>query len=136
MAHQARPRSQKGKKATPSPLPYARALLVDQQVELADLADGPLYLILDMMREGIRQFLTFEQQLGTRERSSRPPEAHRRRDVQALYFAGLEALRAHLHRCLIQVAAIADVEIPGIAEHMRYDPAWALEAYTRPALPE
>jgi hypothetical protein len=113
-----------------------RALLVDQQVELADLTDGPLYLLLDVMREGIRQFLTFEQQLAPRDPSRRPPDPHRRRGDQALYFAGLEALRAHLHRCLIQVAVIAGVEIPGIAAHMRYDPAWALEAYARPALPE
>jgi hypothetical protein len=113
-----------------------RALLVDHQVELADLTDGPLYLLLDMMREGIRQFLTFEQQLGSRDRSSRPSEPHRGRDVQALYFAGLEALRAHLHRCLIQLAAIADIEIPGIAAHMRYDPAWTLGAYTPPVLSE
>jgi hypothetical protein len=40
-----------------------RTLLVDQQVELADLTDGALYLLLDLMREGIRQFLTFEQQI-------------------------------------------------------------------------
>lgn len=113
-----------------------RSLLVDQQVELADLTDGPLYLLLDVMREGIRQFLTFEQQLATQGSSERPPDPHRRHEDQALYFAGLEALRAHLHRSLLQVAAIADVEIPGIAAHMRYDPAWTLEAYTRPALPE
>ena len=113
-----------------------RGLLVDQQVELADLTDGPLYLLLDVMREGIRQFLTFEQQLWRPGSSERPPDPHRRREDQALYFAGLEALRAHLHRSLIQVAAIADVEIPVIAVHMRYDPAWALEAYTRPALPQ
>jgi hypothetical protein len=110
-----------------------RGLLVDQQVELADLADGPLYLLLDMMREGIRQFLTFEQRLGDRDSSGRPRERHRGRDVRTLYFAGLEALRAHLYRCLIQVAVIADIDIPRIAAHMRYDPTWTLEAYTRPA---
>jgi len=112
-----------------------RALLVDKQVELADLTDGPLYLLIDFMREGIRQFLTFEQQLGGRDRSPQYRGPHRRREVQELYFAGLEALRTHLHRCLIQVAVIADIEIPGIAEHMRYDPAWALEAYIQPSLP-
>ncbi len=113
-----------------------RSLLVDQQVELADLTDGPLYLLLDVMREGIRQFLTFEQQLGVRDSSHQLSDSHRRHGDHALYFAGLEALRAHLHRSLIQVAVIADVEIPGIADHMRYDPAWTLEAYARPALPE
>jgi hypothetical protein len=113
-----------------------RALLVDKQIELADLSDGALYLLIDFMREGIRQFLTFEQQLGGRDGSPPYRGPHRRREVQELYFAGLEALRAHLHRCLIQVAAIADMEIPGIAEHMRYDPAWMLDAYIRPSLPE
>jgi hypothetical protein len=95
-----------------------RSLLVDQQVALADLTDGPLYLL----REGIRQFLTFEQQFGAGGAAGRPSDSHRRHEDQALYFAGLEALRAHLHRSLIQVAAIADVEIPGIADHMRYGP--------------
>jgi hypothetical protein len=110
-----------------------RALLVDKQVELADLTDGALYLLVDFMREGIRQFLSFEQRLGGRE-PSRPRERHREHEAQQLYCAGLEALRAHLHRCLIQVAGIADVEIPGIAEPMRYGPHWSLDAYTRPAL--
>lgn len=113
-----------------------RGQLVDRQVELADLTDGALYLLLDLMREGIRQFLTFEQQIGAQDRSPRPSGRHRERDVQQLYFAALEALRAHLHRCLIQVAAIAEMEVPGIASPMRYDAAWALEAYVPPALPE
>ncbi len=111
-----------------------RTLLVDKQVELADLTDGALYLLLDFMREGIRQFLTFEQRIDSGE-DSRRRGRHREHEAQQLYFAGLEALRAHLHRCLIQVAGIADVEIPQIAAHMRYDAAWALDAY-RPALPE
>jgi hypothetical protein len=113
-----------------------RTLLVDQQVELADLTDGALYLLLDFMREGIRQFLTFEQRLGGGRAPSRRQGRHREHEAQQLYFAGLEALRAHLHRCLLQVAGIADVEIPKIAAHMRYDAAWTLDAYTRPALPE
>ena len=78
-----------------------RGLLVDKQVELADLTDGPLYLLIDFMREGIRQFLTFEQQLGGRDPSPPYRGPHRGREVQERYFAGLEALRAHLHRCLI-----------------------------------
>ncbi len=60
----------------------------EEQVELAELSDGPLYLLLDMMREGIRQFLTFEQQLDARDPSRRPREPHRRaREAQPLYFA-------------------------------------------------
>ena len=38
-------------------------------------------------------------------------------------------LRAHIHRTLIQVSKIADLEIPGIVAHMRYDQHWQLEAY-------
>jgi hypothetical protein len=37
-----------------------RGLLVDKQVELSDTQDGPLYLIIDVMALGTRQFMTFE----------------------------------------------------------------------------
>jgi len=100
-----------------------RAILVDKQVELSAEADGALFLLLEAMAEGIRQFLTFEQRL------SGLPER------RLLYFAALEVLRAHLHRTLLQVAAIASMEIPGIAAHMRYNNSWQLEAYLPPALP-
>ena len=40
-----------------------RQLLIEKQVELSDLHDGPLYLLMDAMALGIRQFLTFEQTL-------------------------------------------------------------------------
>lgn len=35
-----------------------RAAVVDKQVELSDMHDGPLYLLIDAMTLGIRQFLT------------------------------------------------------------------------------
>jgi hypothetical protein len=34
----------------------------------------------------------------------------------------------------MQTAKIAGIEIPNIADHMRYDEAWQLEAYEMPAL--
>src|SRR3546814_18027624 len=40
-----------------------RRTIVDKQVDLADLQDGPLYAVLDAMALGIRQFLTYEQLL-------------------------------------------------------------------------
>jgi len=40
-----------------------RQTLVNKQVELSDLQDGPLYLLLDAMAAGIRQFMTFEELL-------------------------------------------------------------------------
>jgi hypothetical protein len=100
-----------------------RAIIVDKQVELSGKTDGPVYLLLDAMRDGIRQFLTFEQRLS------------KGRDGRELYFAGLEMLRAHIHRSLIQISKIARMKIPGIAPNMRYDEDWQMEAYT-PLLPE
>lgn len=97
-----------------------RRLLVDKQVELSQRADSPLYLLLELMAEAIRQFFTFEQQLD------------RRAGSQQAYFAALEMLRSHIHRVLLQVAKIADSDIPKIAQHMRYDEAWQLEAYEQP----
>ena len=96
--------------------------MVDKQVALSSETDGALYPLLEAMAEGIRQFSTFEQRL-----SNHP-------DRMQMYFAGLEMLRAHLHRVLSQIAAIASIEIPKIPEHMRYDDAWQLEAYTTPML--
>ncbi len=37
-----------------------RQILVDKQVELSDVPDGPLYLLIDTMMLGIRQFLTYQ----------------------------------------------------------------------------
>ncbi len=98
-----------------------RRLLVDKQVELSDRPDSPLYLLLELIAEALRQFFTFEQRLD------------RRFESREAYFAALEMLRAHIHRVLLQVAKIADTNIPKIAETMRYDEAWQLDAYERPA---
>lgn len=98
-----------------------RRLLVDKQVELSDHPESPLYLLLELMAEAVRQFFTFEQRL---DRCFEGREA---------YFAALEMLRAHIHRVLLQVAEIAQTEIPKIAQNMRYDEAWQLDAYERPS---
>jgi hypothetical protein len=95
-----------------------RAIIVDKQVELSRDTDGVLYLLMDSIRDGIRQFLTFEQRLNKQHRES-----------QALHFAGLETLRAHIHRSLVQISKIAGTEISGIAANMRYDEHWQLDAY-------
>jgi hypothetical protein len=50
-----------------------------------------------------------------------------------LYSAGLEILRAHIHRTLLQIAKIAEMQIPGILSNVRYDEHWQIEAY-RPLL--
>jgi len=116
-----------------------RSMLVDKQVEMTKLTDTPLFLVVELMLEGIRQFLTFEQRLkdgGERSPLVLPgPSGFGRRDNRQLYFAALEMIRAHLHRCLLQVAKIADTRIPKIADSMRYDEVWQLAAYESPALP-
>jgi len=112
-----------------------RSLLVDKQVELSALADGGLYLVIELMLEGIRQFLTFEQKL-RRANPEFPGDFHtrlHRHDLQP-YFAALEMLRGHLYRCLAQAAAIADTKIPKISAHMRYESPWQLEAYKQPMI--
>jgi hypothetical protein len=95
-----------------------RSTLVDKQVELSSKRDGILYLLLDSIRESIRQFLSFEQRLHKKDFESRE-----------LYFAGLEMLRAHIHRSLLQIGKIADMQLPGISPNMRYDEHWQIEAY-------
>jgi hypothetical protein len=120
-----------------SSLQEIRALLVEKQVELASVADGSLYLLVEFMLEAIRQFLTFEQHLNTPSDEPRmvsTPSSSFRRETRnrESYFAALEMLRAHLYRCLAQVSLIADMQIPKITEHMRYDQVWQLEAYEAP----
>src|SRR5271165_922143 len=70
-----------------------RQTLVNKQVELSDVQDGPLYLFIDMMLLGIRQFFTYEEIL---ERSDNAlPHPHfgnfdRPRDTRQAYFEALE----------------------------------------------
>lgn len=107
-----------------------RQTLVEKQVELSDKDDGVLFLLLDAIRDAIRQFLTFEQRL-----ERRPPEGMgRSRESQEIYFAALEMLRAHIYRCLLEISKVAKMKIPGIADQMRYDGIWQLEAYKKPRL--
>jgi hypothetical protein len=106
-----------------------RQILVDKEVELSDKTDSALYILMDSIRDTIRQFLTFEQRLSGKHKIA--PQYFEQRDM---YFAGLEILRAHIHRTLIQVAKIAGTEIPGISQGMRYDENWQLEDYEVPML--
>lgn len=114
-----------------------RSLLVDKQVELSGQTDGAVYLIVELMLESIRQFFTFEEGLRTANPNF-PGELHSRMHRADLepYFAALEMLRGHLFRCLSQVAIVADTTIPKIADHMRYENAWQLDAYLKPELIE
>lgn len=101
-----------------------RRLLIDKEVELSDLHDGPLFLFIDAMTTGIRQFLTFEQQL-----KAGAYHDPMRLDVRQSYFDGLEVLRGHLHRCLGQIALIAAIDLPAAGLFQNYKGGWQLDAY-------
>lgn len=112
-----------------------RTILVDKQVELSDVQDGPLYLLIDTMTAGIRQFLTYEELLKRSDDSPPHPrfkDFHRPPDVRQAYFDALEILRGHLSRCLGQVAAIAGMETPKEGLVANYQGPWQIEAYIEP----
>ncbi len=116
-----------------------RRILVDKQVELNSSQDSPLNFLIELKVEAIRQFLTFEQSLeksGLTKTKLIDISSDFKRSplVRDKYFAALEMLRAHLHRCLIQVSKIADISIPKISDNMRYDEAWQLDSYENPKL--
>jgi hypothetical protein len=111
-----------------------RSLLVDKQVDLTSVVDGPMYLLIEVMLEALRQFLTFEQRLNQESsaltvmlpawsKACRPSENREK------YFIALEMLRSHLAHCLVQVSKIAGVELPKVQFPAKYDEAWQLEDY-------
>lgn len=109
-----------------------RAILVQKQTELADLQDGPLYALVDMMAQAVRQFLTYEEAL---RRSyvglphSDRPDFHRPPHLREAYFDALERLRAHLSHCIQQIAVLAKQPAQGLMP--RYQGAWRKDAYNR-----
>jgi hypothetical protein len=109
-----------------------RAILVDKQVELADLQDGSLYLLVDAMALGVRQFLTYEELLYRSDDTPPHPrfgEFYRPPDIRQAYFDALEVLRGHLCRCLGQVAAIGGMDLPQDGLVKNYQGGWQIEAY-------
>jgi len=117
-------------------LEKVRALLVDKQVQLADVSDRPLFLLISIALEGIRQFLTYEERMkqharrlsdGELSEHARFPEPGYFYREQ--YLVALEQLRAHVFRTLEQIAIIAAVDVPKIPPGMRYDDEWQRDAY-------
>lgn len=116
-----------------SSLQEIRSLLVDKQVELSNIPDSPLFLLIELQVESIRQFLTFEQRINENSSvCSVSREFQREPPIREQYFSALEMLRAHLYRCLVQVAKIGNTTISKISENMQYAEAWQLEAYKKP----
>lgn len=112
-----------------------RAVLIDKQVELAELHDGGLYLLIELMAEVIRQFLTFEESLKASASTESPiggGEFHRDPQTREAYFEVLNQLRFHIHSCLVQVAKIADMETPKVQSYLKSEDAWMLSIYLKP----
>ena len=115
-----------------------KAILIDQQVKLSVAPDCTLFLLIDFMLAGIKRFLTFEQRL---QRMPQPkvfvPQFHDLRrppEQRQKYMDALEMLRAHLHRCLRQVYAIAGIDFNQMDSTVRYSEQWDMSAYKLPAL--
>jgi hypothetical protein len=108
-----------------------RRLLVDKQVELSGVQDGPLYILTEAMADGIRQFLSFEQRLNhSAERvRARPNRDELPYKIPQQYFDALEILRAHLSSCATQVAEIAGIEVPDTGLIGNYKSSWVVAAY-------
>ena len=109
-----------------------RTLLVDKQVELADCPDGPLYLLIDAMLAGIRQFLTYEETLKLDADTRSRPRAREAFDTRPGYFDGLELLRSHLSHCLGQIASLAKMKVPKDSLISHYQDPWPPDAYLPP----
>lgn len=106
-----------------------RKLLVDKQVELADCHDGALYLLINAMLNGIRQFVTFEETLNLNPETRAQRRAHAPLDARQDYFDALELLRSHLSHCLGQVAALAGMKVPKESLISHYQGPWPSDAY-------
>jgi hypothetical protein len=91
-----------------------RQLLVDKQVEIAR-DDSPLFIVLDLMLNGIRRFLTYVE--------VRDPLLHRDE-----YFTALDVLRGHLLRSVEQVALLGDAT-PGLTNRLAFNPDWEPQLY-------
>ncbi len=109
-----------------------RKLLVDKQIELADCHDGPLYLLIDAMLIGIRQFLTFEETMKLDPDVRSRPRAREHYDARQDYFDALELLRNHLSHCLDQIATLAAMKVPKDSLISHYQGPWPSDVYLPP----
>jgi hypothetical protein len=112
-----------------------RSILVDAQVKLTDFHDGGLYILVELMAEGVRQFITFEERIRVAPMLKDIAESndlYRPIDTQHEYFEVLKQLRFHLHSCLTQVSTIADMETPKIDSYLKANDEWLLSLYHEP----
>lgn len=118
-------------------LQEVRKILVEKQVDLAEYHDDGLYLLIELMAEVIRQFLTYEESLRGREGRQElkdKSEFHRAPEIREAYFEVLNQLRFHIHSCLTQVSKIAEMETPKIESYLKSDDEWMLSLYLKPEM--
>jgi hypothetical protein len=108
-----------------------RSILLERRIELAGEQSGILSHIIELMLTAIRQFLTFEQSLGSAGmvRSDPGSEFYRPHEDRQVYFDALEQLRGHLSRCMGQVAVVAGLNVPSDGFVAGYQGPWPMEAY-------
>jgi len=112
-----------------------RKVLVESQVKLSNYHDGGLYLLIELMVEGVRQFITYEESLRVKpsmKEETTHKDMYRPPDIQRQYFDVLEQLRFHIHSCLTQVALVADMETPKTESYLKADDEWLLSIYKKP----
>lgn len=108
-----------------------RSILLERRVELAGEQSGILSHMIELMLAAVRQFLTFEQSLGSAGMAKPEPagEFYRPYEDRQIYFDALEQLRGHLSRCMGQVAVIAGLNVPSDGLIAGYQGPWQMEAY-------
>jgi hypothetical protein len=112
-----------------------RKILVDSQVNLSDFHDGGLYILVELMVEGLRQFLTIEERLRIDpclKETANISDHWRPIDIREKYFEILKQLRFHFHSCLTQIATIAEMKTPKIESYLKSNDEWHLVMYKNP----
>jgi hypothetical protein len=108
-----------------------RSILLEGKIELAGERSGILSQMIELMLTAIRQFLTFEQRLGSSGMAKPDPasEFYRPHEDRQIYFDALEQLRGHLSRCLGQVTVVAGLNVPSDGFIAGYQGPWQMKAY-------
>lgn len=114
-----------------------REFLVNKQMEISHLTDSPIYILIELQVEAIRQFLTFEEKIKSQNQDGILIKSKRHDGgssllLQEQYFSSLEILRSHIHKCLNQISKIAKIEVPKNIIEMDYDESWRTNLYTSP----
>jgi hypothetical protein len=116
-------------------LQEVRKILIDKQVELSAYHDGGLYLLIELMTEVTRQFLTFQETLKAHGRPPFSPafkDFHIDHQTRDAYMELLEQLRFHMHSCLTQIAKIAEMRTPKVESYLKANDTWLLSLYLKP----